>query len=301
MGHGHVQLLEEAAGVPQVEEEKVELGDLGEVGAELGALPGGGRPVHIVVGVRVLRHVRRKAQVGEVLLPLFGGGILQHAVKDGVVVGLVVHPAGQGEIDRAQNGDAEHAADDEPPPPPPAGAEEEHRPQAQNAQNGHGDVDELAPAVHHAGEKEEGGVHHEPPPAREAPQGEDRHGQQAQHLHALAVEGVKVGDVPLVAEDRHHQQLDEQVHPGPLQPEGAEEEEEQAGIAQEIDEAQHLDMVGIQRAARQQVERQVPRQGGPDEDQVNGGIGPGVLQGEEEAAELAHRGGSSKTMRKVSS
>ena len=74
------------------------------------------------------------------------------------------------------------------------------------------------------------------------PQAEHRHGQQAQHLHRLAVQGVEVGDISLVAQDEEDGQLHQQVAPQGGQPEGAEQQEQQPGVAQQIDEAQHLDV-----------------------------------------------------------
>ena len=286
VGHGHVQLFQVVARMGEVEEQQVKFGYLGEIFFELLALTGGGHPVHVVVGVGVLRHILRQAQVGEVLLSLLRGGVLENAVEHGVVVGLVVHPAGEGEVHRPQHRHAGHSAAAQPLPVFRLRPEEEDRTHAQSAQGGHRQVDELAPAVHHAGEEVPPGVPAQSAPARQQPQAKDRHGQQAQHLYRLAVQGVEIGDVPLVAQDKEDGQLCQQVAPQGGQPEGAEQQEQQPGITQQVDEAQHLDVVGVQALAGEHVEGQVSRQGGPDKHQMDGGVGGGVVQVEEQVPQL---------------
>ena len=290
VGHGHVQLLEEVDGVAQVEQEHVHLAHLGEALLVHRVLPGLAGQGGVVVGVGVLGQLLGQAQVLQESGFLLGGGVLEHPVEHGVVVGGFVHPTGDGEVHPGQNHRAEGGAA-QGPLPAFAGPQQGQGPaQTEGAQGPHRQVCQLAPAVEETPGQKPQAVAPPAAPAGEAPQGEHPHGQEAHHLDGLAVEGVEVGGVALVAEDKEGEELDGQVGPPTLELEGAEQEEQQPRPAQGVDGPQHLDVVHRQLLAGEEIEGQVAQQGQAHEHQVDGGVGADAVQAEEEVCELFQGG-----------
>ena len=70
---------------------------------------------------------------------------------------------------------------------------------------------------------------------------------------------------------------------------GGEQKQKQTGIAQQIDDAKHLNMIGIHALSRHQIDRQVAHQRRPDKNHVNGGIRLDLLGGKQQIPQLLPR------------
>ena len=197
----------------QIKKQQIHLGQLGKILLELGAAPGGGRPRYIVGSIRVLRHILRQTQIRHILPGLIRLGILKHPVKHGIIIGLIVHPAGQGDVDCPQYYDACSGPSAQPQAVFFLHSEQEYRSHPYGTQRGHRDIDKLAPAVHHAGEKIPADIPARTPTFHKNPQGEHHHSQQPQHLYRLAVQRIKIGHIALVTQDKNDGALDQQIAP----------------------------------------------------------------------------------------